>query len=213
VDSLDGVGVIPVVITKPSDLPADRAAVFSDLMVGLREYRWADPIVSECNEWRSIAPHAIDLARRQRPDARWLLYMEDDVILGPDFGLIPELLTEAGELFRSSGVVSFFSLSFDEPGWPVHPMEQFGSLLCAAIRNTDHLVGFRAFIDCVATQGAGEPRTTQFPDLAIRTFLASEYEAFALWCPSLVQHADVTSAFWGPVLTTRTSASYEHAYG
>jgi hypothetical protein len=187
--------------------------VFADLIAGLREYRWADPIVSECDEWRYIAPCAIDLARRHRPDAPWLLYMEDDVILGPDFGLIPELLREADELFRSTRLVSFFSLSIDEPGWSVHPMEQFGSLLCAAIRSTDHLVGFRAFIDCAVTQSAGEERTTQFPDLAVRTFLAVESEAFALWCPSLVQHADVTSAFWGQVLTTRTSTSYEHAYG
>src|SRR5262249_28663380 len=77
--------VIPVVITKPSDLPVDRAAVFADLIVGLREYEWADPIVSECDEPRSIAPNAIDLARRHRRGAPWLLYMEDDVILGPDF--------------------------------------------------------------------------------------------------------------------------------
>jgi hypothetical protein len=47
VDSLLGVAAIPVVITKSSDLPVDRAAVFTDFMVRLREYRWADPIASE----------------------------------------------------------------------------------------------------------------------------------------------------------------------
>jgi hypothetical protein len=46
VDSLSGVAVIPVVVTRPSDLPVDRAAVFADLMAGLREHEWADPIVS-----------------------------------------------------------------------------------------------------------------------------------------------------------------------
>ena len=31
--------------------------------------------------------------------------------------------------------------------------------------------------------------------MAVRLFLAVEYYAYALWCPSLVQHAEVTSAF------------------
>jgi len=194
--------VIPVGITKPSDLPADRAAVFADLMVRLREYKWADPIVSECDEPRYIAPKAIDLARRHRPDAPWLLYMEDDVILGPDFGLLPALLREADELFPSTGIVSFFAEGFGEPGWSTHRMHGFGWLQCAAIRNTDHLEGFRS---------AGE-QLTAHPDEALRAFLAVEYGAYALWCPSLVQHADVTSAFFGQTVG-RISWSYKLAYG
>jgi hypothetical protein len=212
---LGGKAAIPVVITKPSDLPADRAAVFADLMVGLRECKWAAPIVSECDDLRYIAPNAVDLARRHRPSAPWLLYMEDDVVLGPDFGWLPEILREADELPRYTGVVSFFSLWFDEPGWSVHPMKQFGSLLCAAIRNTDHLLGFRAFIDYVVTQSADKQWMTH-PDEAVQTFLAMEYDAHAVWCPSLVQHAEVT-----PVFTKfqtvrppkRISTSYELAYG
>jgi hypothetical protein len=217
VDSPPSVAMIPVVITKPSDPPVDRTAVFADLMVGLREYKWADPIVSECDEPRYIAPKAIDLARRHRPDAPWLLYMEDDVILGPDFGWLPEILREADERFPYTGVVSFFSGSIDEPGWSIHSMEQFGWLQCAAIRNTDHLVDFQAFIDCDVTESAGKRWTMQLPDVAVRAFLATEYDAYALWCPSLVQHAEVTSAFWGESQTEcapkRISKSYARAYG
>jgi hypothetical protein len=121
-DSLRDGAVIPVVITKPSDLPAERAAVFAELMARLREYEWADPIVSECDEPTYIASTAIDLARRHHPDAPWLLYMEDDVILGPDFGLLPGLLREADEQFPNTGGVSFFGY-FDKPGWSTHPME------------------------------------------------------------------------------------------
>lgn len=200
--SLREVAVIPVVITKPSDLPVDRAAVFADLIVRLREYKWADPIVSECDEPRYIVPKAIDLARRHRPGAPWLLYMEDDVILGPDFGLLPGFLREADELFPSAGLVSFFSGFVSDPGWSTHPIESFGWMQCAAIRNTDFLVGFRS---------AGE-QLHEHPDTAVRTFLAVEYDAYALWCPSLVQHAGVTSAFLGQT-NDRISWSYKQAYG
>jgi hypothetical protein len=218
VDSRQGVTVIPVVITQPSDLSVDRAAVFAELMVRLREYTWADPIVSQCDEPRFVAPKAIDLARSHNRGAPWILYMEDDVILGPDFGLLPALLREADELFPYAGVVSFFSGSCGDPGWSVHSMEQFGWLQCAAIRNTDYLVGFRALIDSVVTESAGKRLTTpryEFPDLAVRTFLAVEYDAFALWSPSLVQHAEVTSAFFGQTegAPKRISKSYEQAYG
>jgi hypothetical protein len=168
-------------------------------MVRLGEHRWADPIVSECDEPRYIAPQAIDLARRHRPDAPWLLYMEDDVILGPDFGLLPGLLREADELFPNTGVVSFYSGPTIEPGWSIHPMNRFNLLQCAAIRNTDYLGGFRAFVDHGLTQSAGKQRSEtlpyEIPDMAVRMFLAFEYDAHALWCPSLVQHADVPSVF------------------
>ena len=210
VDSLREAAVIPVVITKPSDRSVDRSAVFADLMVRLREYQWADPIVSVCDEPSYIAPNAIDLARSHRPDASWLLYMEDDVILGPDFGLLPGLLREADELFPYTGVVSFFSGSFGEPGWSIHPMEQFGWLQCAAIRNTDRLAGLRDCIDDIVTRNA---RWYGLPDGLIGTFLAVEYDAYALWCPSLVQHAEVTSAFSGERTGTRISLTYEQAYG
>jgi hypothetical protein len=233
VDSFRKVAVIPVVITKPSDPPADRAAVFADLMLRLREYKWADPIVSECDEPEYITPKAIDLARRHRPGAPWLLYMEDDVILGPDFGLLPGLLREADEIFPYTGLVSFFSLWIDQPGWSTHPMQRFGSTLCFAIRNTDYLAGFRAFIDRLAmSQSADKQSTTagtrhEFPalqqtrpmplldtDLAVRFFLADEYDAFALWCPSLVQHADLASVLSSQAhAPERISWTYKQAYG
>jgi hypothetical protein len=221
-------GVIPVVITKPSELPVDRAAVFADLMLDLREYPWADPIVSECDEARYTTPRAIDLARRHRPDAPWLLYMEDDVILGPHFGLLPELLREADELFPQTGIVSFFSGAFIEPGWSTLPMQRFGWLQCVAFRNTDYLGGFRSFIDDLVTQTAGEQSTSstagqEVPasertrpdppsDIAVGTFFTARYDAFALWCPSLVQHAELASVFGGAQLR-RISRSYEQAYG
>jgi hypothetical protein len=85
---------------------------------------------------------------------------------------------------------------------------QFFSMLCAAIRNTDHLAGFRAFIDDRVTQSAD-----CLPGTAVRTFLAIEYDACVKWCPSLVQHADVTSALFGPGATRNISWSYEQAYG
>jgi hypothetical protein len=206
VDSLREAAVIPVVITKPSDLPVDRAAVFADLMVGLREYKWVDPIVSECDEPRHVAPKAIELARRRQPGAAWLLYMQDDVILGPDFGLLPGLLTEADELFPNAGIVSFFSGEFREPGWSLHPMRRFGWLQCAAIRNTDYLETFWASI----AQRAGE-HVTPSSDFAVALFLRAEYDEFALWCPSLVQHAEVTSTLSNP--PGRISWSYKQAYG
>jgi hypothetical protein len=198
VASLREAAAIPVVVTKPSDLPVDRAAVFADLMLRLREYKWADPVVSECDEPKYIAPNAIDLARRHRPDAPWLLYMEDDVILGPDFGLLPGLLREADELFPDTGLVSFFGNSV-KPGWSTYQMDGFGWLQCAAIRNTDYLAGFRAFIDHGTTQGDKplpyQLLPYQLPDTAVRMFLAGEYDAYALWYPPLVQHADVVSVF------------------
>jgi hypothetical protein len=171
--------------------------------------------VSECDEPRYIAPSAIDLARRHRRGAPWLLYMEDDVILGPDFGLIPEILREADELFPYTGIVSFFSRSAQEPGWSIHSMEQFSWLQCAAIRNTDHLAGFRTFIDHAVMQSADKRGITQryvVPDQAVQTFMATEYDAYAVWCPSLVQHAEVTSVFWNYQIPC-ISPSYERAYG
>jgi hypothetical protein len=196
---------MPVVITKPSDFPAERATVFAELMARLREYEWADPIVSECDEPKYIASTAIDLARRHHPDAPWLLYMEDDVILGPDFGLLPGLLREADEIFPYTGLVSFFSPRLLEPGWSIHPMDEFSWLQCVAIRNTDYLVGFRS---------AGG-HLYEHPDVAVKSFLAVEYDAYALWCPSLVQHAGVTSAFFGQSMdaSERISRSYVQAYG
>jgi hypothetical protein len=217
-DSLRDGARIPVVITKPSDHAVERAAVFADLMVRLREYKWADPIVSECDEPKYIAPRAIDRARKHRPDAPWLLYMEDDVILGPDFGLLPGLLREADELFPNTGVVSFFG-SFVEPGWSIHPMARFDWLQCAAIRNTDYLVGFRAFIDHGVTQSADEQSFQdepalpyEIPDMAVRMFLAVAYDTYASWYPSLVQHADVPSVFrqWQ---MKRGSRSHKQANG
>jgi hypothetical protein len=211
-DSLPEAPVIPVVVTKPSDLPADREAVFTDLMDRLREYRWVDPIVSECDEPRCIAPEAIARARRHRPGAPWLLYMEDDVILGPDFGLLPGLLREADEIFPYTGIVSFFSVDRIEPGWSTRPMQQFAYLQCAAIRNSDFLSGFQDFVDYVVTEGATR---YEFFDVALGAFLAAEYDAFALWCPSLVQHADLTSVRHGEQggWPKRVSWSYEQAYG
>jgi hypothetical protein len=212
-DSPRDMAAMPVVITKPSDLPVDRAAVFADLMVRLREYEWADPIVSACDEPIYIAPNATDLARRHHPSAPWLLYMEDDVILGPDFGLLPGLLREANELFPDTGLVSFFSVGPAEPGWLIHPMEHFAWTQCFAIRNTDYLVGFRAFIDHVVPQSANK-QLWENSDVAVGTFLAVEYDAYALWCPSLVQHAYVTSVLrGGPPPFRRMSWSYTQAYG
>jgi hypothetical protein len=211
-NSVGRVAAVPVVITKPSDLPADRAAVFADLMIRLREYKWADPVVSECDEPMYIAPTAIALARKHRPGAPWFLYMEDDVILGPDFELLPGLLSEADETFPGAGVVSFFSGGTPDPGWSVHPMRQFGYLQCAAVRNTDYLAGFRAVIDHVVSQDEGK-RLYEIPDLALATFLTIEYDSYALWCPSLVQHANVTSAFSGQPTGERISKSYKQAYG
>ena len=230
VDSVRESAVIPVVVTKPSDLPVERAAVFADLMVRLRGYSWADPIVSVCDEPRHIAPKAIDLARRHRRDAPWLLYMEDDVILGPDFGLLPGLLEEVDELFPDTGIASFFSGSFGEPGWSIRSLTEFAWLQCAAIRNTDYLGGFRAFIDSGVIGCAGKRSTTpgryEFPpsrrtrpsppsDHAVGTFLAAEYDAYALWCPSLVQHADLPPVFSGQAKDApkRISKSYRAAYG
>ncbi len=214
VDSLRDVAVIPVVITKPSDVPVDRAAVFADLIARLHEYKWADPIVSESDEPMYIAPQAIDLARKHHPDAPWLLYMEDDVILGPDFGLLPGLLREADKLFPGTGLVSFFSATYGEPAWSIHPIGHFGWLQCAAIRNTDYLMRFRTVIDHAVTQSAGK-EWYELPDRAIGTFLAAEYDEFALWCPSLVQHAEVTSTFFSQTDVSHytTSWSYTQAYG
>ena len=210
-DSLREVAVLPVVITKAPDLPADRATVFADLMRRLQEYEWADPVVSECPEPRDIAPNAIDLARRHRPDAPWLLYMEDDVILGPEFGLLPGLLSEAAELCPQAGIVSFYSGWIDTPGWSIHPMNLFGWLQCAAIRNTDYLADFRAFVDCSVNEPAKQ--FGEVPDASVQAFLAAEYDTYALWCPSLVQHADVTSALFGQPRRRRISSSYNQAYG
>jgi hypothetical protein len=210
VDSLRDAVAIPVVITKPSEVPADRAAVFADLVVSLREYKWADPIVSECDELRCIAPNAIDLARRHHPGAPWLLYMEDDVILGPDFGLLPALLREADDLFPDAGLVSFFSCFIDDPGWSTHLMAEFVSPLCVAIRNTDYLLGFRAFVDAAAD---GPHYLIDSPDPAVRMFMAVEYDSYALSCPSLVQHTDVTSTYLGEAGSGRISWSYTQAYG
>jgi len=213
VDSLGGAAVIPVVVTKAPDSPVDRAAVFDDLMAGLRECEWADPIVSECGEPRYIVPTAVELSRNRRPNAPWLLYMEDDVILGPDFGLIPELLREADERFPEAGVASFFSGLVDEPGWSTHPMKHFSWLQCAAIRGADHLADIRAFIDDAGTSGTGEELSA--PDLAVRSFFATKYQAYAVWCPSLVQHADLTSVFFSKpagASPKRISRSYERAY-
>jgi hypothetical protein len=72
-------------------------------------------------------------------------------------------------------------------------------------------VGFRAFINYVTTS---TPRY-EFPDLATQAFLAAEYDAFALWCPSLVQHAEVTSALFSQTqgAPKRISKSYKQAYG
>lgn len=220
--------VIPLVVTKPSDLPADRESVFANLMAGLREHEWADPIVSECDEPRYIVPTAIDLARRHHPDARWLLYMEDDVILGPDFGLLPGLLCEAEQLYPHAGIVSFFTMWPDEPGWTIFPMAGFAWLQCAAIRNTDHLAGLRTFIDGLVIRSAGERlttprtqhespawyRTRPLPpsDDALGAFMAIEYAVHALWCPSLVQHAALASVFV-PDRGTRISPTYKQAYG
>jgi hypothetical protein len=238
VNSLRGAAAIPVVITKPSDLPAGRAAVFADLMARLREHMWADPIVSQCDEPSYIAPNALELARRHRPDAPWLLYMEDDVILGPHFELLPELLREAEERFPDAGIVSFFSGSwiwqngsewrgYIEPGWSIHRMERFGWLQCAAIRNTDYLGRFRTFIEDLVTRRTDKPPTSRTrqkvptsrrrrpdppSDKALATFLAAEYDTFALWCPSLVQHADLASVFPG-TQHKRNSRSYKQAYG
>jgi hypothetical protein len=148
--------------------------------------------------------------------------MEDDVILGPDFGLIPELLREAEELFPDAGVVSFFSVHVDEPGWSVHPMGDFAWLQCAAIRNCDYVAGFRAFIDyfvaqCAAKEWVSQRWLCEAPDQALQIFLTTEYDAYAVWCPSLVQHARVTSTFslfMNQVLPPgRISPSYERAYG
>jgi hypothetical protein len=214
-DSLRDGARIPVVITKPSDHAVDRAAVFADLMVRLREYEWADPIVSECDEPKYIAPAAVDVARKHRPEAPWLLYMEDDVILGPDFGLLPGLLSEADELFQYTGIVSFFSGWIDDPGWSIHSIEHFGWLQCVAIRNTDYLVGLRAFIDSVpgTVPTSGPRRPMPPPDMAVGTFLAAEYDAYALWCPSLVQHAELASLFYRQYPPERVSKSYKQAYG
>jgi hypothetical protein len=95
-------------------------------------------------------------------------------------------------------------------------MEQFSWLQCAAIRNTDHLAAFRPFVDYDDSRGAGKPATRRaFHDVAVGAFLAGEYDAYALWCPSLVQHAEVKSAFFNQAkdTTTRTSKSYKQAYG
>lgn len=140
--------------------------------------------------------------------------MEDDVVLGPDFGLLPGLLREADELFPHTGIVSFFSGTFGEPGWSIHSMEDFGWLQCAGIRNADYFVSFRTFIDDLVTRSAGQQFTT-FPDVVVRTFLAAQYDTFALWCPSLVQHAEVTSAFFSQTedAPKRISRSYRQAYG
>jgi hypothetical protein len=140
--------------------------------------------------------------------------MEDDLILGPDFGLLPGLLREAAELFPDTRIVSFYSGAFGEPGWSIHPMEQFGSLLCVAIRNTDRLAGFRSFIDYDLTHSGGK-QSYESPDLAVQAFLAVDYDAYALWCPSLVQHADLPSLLFDQTtfLGRRISSSYEQAYG
>jgi hypothetical protein len=51
--------------------------------------------------------------------------------------------------------------------------------------------------------------------MALKRFLGVEYDAHAVWCPSLVQHAEVTSAFFGQRMdaSERISKSYKHAYG
>jgi hypothetical protein len=80
-------------------------------------------------------------------------------------------------------------------------MEGFGWLQCAAIRDSDFLGGFRAFIDHGVTKSASKQSVQDemlpydIPDTAVKLFLAVEYDTYALWYPSLVQHADVTSVF------------------
>jgi len=157
------------------------------------------------DEWHYIAMYAVDLARETCPDAPWLLYMEDDVILEPSFESLPELLDEADGLFPNAGIVSFFSPfgtgwiagipENPKPGWSTYEMARFAWLQCAAVRNTDRLLGFRDFIEARAAERAQGLYTTAMTceesDGALGSFLATHYDVYALWYPHLVRDADV----------------------
>lgn len=187
-------------IVIPTVQPTRRASLLS-LIAQLAEQCPAASIRIEIH--KSGDPPS---ARAQRcfgkhKHGEWILYIEDDVFLSPDFGaLVPTILSTVHE----ERYVSFYSGRNTKREGLVRAPSKFSGALCLAITSAGAVTLPWLYREWLRKH----PEHFDALDLAIGDLLAPGL----IYYPSQAQHRSLKSTL-GARSTHRTSPTFQRAYG
>ncbi len=179
---------VPIRVVIPT-MP-QRETVLLALLDDLSAIDWVTGVVvSEHEDSRQDVANAFERGCAAG-DSEWLMYLEDDVVLGKRFREIPDLLAPLPD---DVGMVSFASLRDGEPGMERITASQFSCTCCLVLRSS--LVdGLRAFARGWYIRF---PQHKHASDLLLGAYVAMCSREIRLFNPSLVQHKDLPSTFKG----------------
>lgn len=192
-------------------VPGAREAMVADLAARVR--RFAPVSVSYHHPGRSV-PESYADALAWPTSRRWVLQLEDDAILAPDFEEhAPRMFFEIDDDQRV-GLLSFYSgrRIADGESLPPEPMVErlpgARFLMAQAIAmRAEHVADHNAFM---LNFTRVRPYAT---DTATAAWLKIRKLRFARAWPSIVQHRDVPSLSGHRPNSNRRSSSYEAIYG
>jgi hypothetical protein len=178
----------------------------------VQHHKWCKPIVvSEHSHIHEDTARLIRAVVEEAPGAPWVLYLEDDVELGPRFDEIPALLGEVDRRFPTAGVVSFFSVLDVDYGFSERPVGAFAWAQCTALRSPDPdaFEGFsKFFYGRPGMEGIFEA------DKQIGGYYLHRGLTWLLYTPSLVQHRPVESCHYIEIkdYEARKSPTFEREF-
>lgn len=135
----------------------------------------------------------------------WVLHLEDDVHVGPDFGQLPAILFTVPDRVA---VAAFFSIADGPDGWTRVAPSRWCMHQCTAVR-AGLAAGFEEF---AAEWYEAHPQHRSASDLLLGAWCAHRGAGVAAYRPSLVQHRPLPSTL-GPRSRRRESRSFHRAYG
>lgn len=189
----------------------ERSVELFGLTSALRRAGDYDVHVSRHEESHKDVGNALRKAR-QAATGDWVMYLEDDVLLGSAFGVIPGVLERVKP---QAGAVSFFSLQREPPslqrlvvqgvelGVEYRSARRLMMVQCLCIR-TELLDGFD---EHALAWYAAHPTEAHAADPLIGDFIADKGYKLALVWPSLVQHRMGKSTL-GPRSSKRQSPTF-----
>lgn len=192
---------------------AARRAALACLLTQLKQ--WPDvftPVLTSLHEdSRRDVVNALRILAEEGAPRTIGLYLEDDVVLAPDFGPIAKT---AANMVRFGlpyiRACSLFRLRDDLPHGEYHTTK--GSRLnssCALMLEIPDPVRFATFSK---RWYEAHPEHRHASDLLIGDWIRSQGSRWLTWAPSAVQHRNLPSTL-GPRSTKRISLSYERHYG
>lgn len=205
---MDYIAIIPTV-------PQKRGAMLCELLTQLQS-QFPVPIVlglqRENETARQNRDRLFSLAVQYNP--QWIIYIEDDVILSPEFErCIPDALQSDEATAEKVAAVTFYSNSSKDIVsehfyFRTVAPKQFYGICCIAIKPTI----VKSILRYSSKWYANHPEHHDAYDLMIGSCISEMKKKILVFVPSQVQHRD-SSSLLNHKFGRRKSRSFSNAYG